>query len=127
MAEPRPGAVIPACFFAWLVPGAGHLYLGRTGKGLLFLGAIGAMFLLGVSMDARLQLYMGIDDPLALIISLGQVAMGLPYFVARGLGYEAGRVTSMTYDYGITFTAAGGLLNVLVVLDAYDTALGRKA
>ena len=32
----------------------------------------------------------------------------------------------MTYEYGNTFLVAAGLLNSLVVLDAYDIALGRK-
>ena len=50
----------------------------------------------------------------------------LPYFAARALGFEAGQVTSVTHEYGNTFTAVGGLLNILVILDAYDTAVGRK-
>ena len=119
--------VLPACLFAWLLPGAGHLYLGRRGKGLIFLGAIGALFLLGVGMDSRLQLYLGFEDPLALLFSLAQMAMGLPYFAARALGFEAGKVTSVTYEYGNTFTAVAGLLNILVILDALDTARGHKA
>jgi len=118
---------LPACLFAWLLPGAGHLYLGRRGKGLIFLGAIGALFLLGVSMDSRLQLYLGFEDPLALLFSLAQMAMGLPYFAARALGFEAGKVTSVTYEYGNTFTAVAGLLNILVILDTLDTARGHKA
>ena len=122
----RPGAALPACLFAWLIPGAGHLYLRRTGKGLLFLGAIGALFVLGVLLDARLQVYLGLDDPLAFLRSLAQMALGLPYFAARALGMEAGNVTSVTHEYGNTFTEVGGLLNVLVILDAYDTAVGRK-
>jgi hypothetical protein len=124
-ARPREaGRVVPACLFAWLLPGAGHLYLGRRGKGLLFLGAIGSLFLLGVAMDSRLQLYLGLEDPLALLFSLAQMAMGVPYFAARALGYEAGRVTSVTYEYGNTFTAVAGLLNILVILDAHDTVRG---
>jgi hypothetical protein len=118
--------VFPACLLAWLVPGAGHLYLGRRGKGLVFLGAIGALFVLGVMMHSRLQLYLGFEDPLALIFSLAQVAVGLPYFVARTLGFELGNVKAVTYEYGNTFTAVGGLLNILVIFDAYDTAAGRK-
>ncbi len=118
--------VVPACLFAWLLPGAGHLYLGRRAKGLIFMGAIGALFLLGVAMDSRLQLYLGFEDPLALLFSLAQMAVGVPYFVARALGFEAGLPTSVTFEYGNTFTAVGGLLNVLVILDAHDTALGRK-
>jgi hypothetical protein len=54
------------------------------------------------------------------------MALGVPYFLARAFGYESGRVTSVTYEYGNTFTEVGGLLNVLVILDAYDVAMGRK-
>ena len=123
--ETRRAAAIPACLFAWLLPGAGHLYLGRTAKGLAFLGAIGTLFVLGVAMDARLQMSLGLDDVLASLFSLAQMAIGLPYVLARGLGFE-GDVRSVTFEYGNTFTAVAGLLNILVILDAYDTALGRK-
>jgi TM2 domain-containing membrane protein YozV len=111
--------------FAWLLPGAGHFYLRRPGKALVFLGAIGALFLLGVAMDSRLEMNLGLDDLLASLFSLAQMAIGLPYVVARLLGV-GGDVRSVTFEYGNTFTAVAGLLNVLVVLDAYDTAVGRK-
>lgn len=127
LTEPRRAAVVPACLFAWLLPGGGHFYLGRTGRGLLFLLALSALFVLGVGMDARLQIYVGLEDPLLLITTWAQVAMGLPYFVAKGLGRETGLITSATYEYGLTFTAVAGLLNILVILDAHDIAVGRKA
>ena len=117
---------MPACLLAWLLPGAGHLYLGRPRKGLLLMVAVGALFVFGVALGARLQMYFGLDDPLALLRSLAQVGMGAPYFVARWLGYEAGRITAVTHEYGNTFTEVSGLLNVLVILDAYDSAIGRK-
>ncbi len=126
MAEARPGAALPACLLGWLVPGAGHLYLKRRGSGLVFLGAIVALFVLGLGMDARLEPHWALDDPLSFLRSLAQMAMGLPYFLARMLGFEAGRVTSIVHEYGNTFTEVGGLLNVLVILDAYDVAVGRK-
>lgn len=121
-----PARVIPAALLAWLVPGLGHLYLGRRVKGFIFMGCLLSLFLLGVAMDSRLQLYLGFEDPLALLFSLAQMAMGAPYFAARALGFEAGRVTSVTYEYGNTFTAVAGLLNILVILDALDTARGVK-
>jgi hypothetical protein len=117
---------VPACLLAWLLPGAGHLYLGRTRKGLVLLLAVGLLFVLGVALGARLQMYFGLDDPLALLRSLAQVGIGAPYFLARSLGYEAGHITAVTHEYGNTFTEVGGLLNVLLILDAHDTALGRK-
>ena len=54
------------------------------------------------------------------------VAHGLPYFVAKLLGHGSGRVVAITYEYGNAFAIVAGLLNMLVVLDAYDIAEGRK-
>ena len=124
----RPGLALPAVLLGWLLPGAGHFFLRRTGKGLLFLGAIGALFVMGVAMDARLQMYIGFDDPLAFLRSLAQMALGAPYFAARalGFGFDVELVKSVTHEYGNTFTEVGGLLNILVILDAYDIAMGRK-
>src|SRR5438093_1305896 len=116
--ETRRAAAIPACLFAWLLPGAGHLYLGRTAKGLAFLGAIGTLFVLGVAMDARLQMSLGLDDVLASLFSLAQMAIGVPYFAARALGFAAGPATSVTHASGNTFTAAGPLPHVPAILGA---------
>ena len=125
--ETSESRALPACLLAFMIPGLGHLYLSRKAKGLVFLGALGALYLLGVVLDARLSLYVGFGDPLALLRSVAQMAIGLPYFLIRTLGYGMGAVTSVTHEYGNTFTEVAGLLNVLVVLDAYDVAVGRKS
>ena len=52
--------------------------------------------------------------------------MGLPYVVAKMLGGGGGRVVAITYEYGNTFLIVAGLLNMLVVLDVFDVAQGRK-
>ena len=111
---------------AWVLPGLGHLFLGRRGKSLVLMGSIVALFVLGVMMDSRLQLHLGLEDPLALLFSAAQMGIGAPYVIARLLGFEAGLVTSPTYEYGNTFTAVAGLLNILVLLDALDTARGVR-
>jgi hypothetical protein len=54
------------------------------------------------------------------------MGIGAPYFLARSLGFDAGDVRSLTFEYGNTFTAVAGLLNVLVLLDALDIARGRE-
>ena len=35
-------------------------------------------------------------------------------------------ITRNTFEYGSTFTEVAGLLNILVALDAFDLAAGRK-
>ena len=42
------------------------------------------------------------------------------------LGLGKGVVTAASYEYGNKFLIVSGLLNTLVVIDAYDVALGRK-
>jgi len=115
---------VAAGLLAWVWPGLGHVFLGRCAKGLVLTGSILGFFVFGVSMDSRLQLHLGLEDPLALLFSLAQMGAGAPYVLARLLGFEAGVVTSPTYEYGNTFTAVAGLLNILVILDALDTARG---
>jgi Family of unknown function (DUF6677) len=122
-----PSRTVAAGLLGWVVPGLGHLYLGRRGKGLVLMAAILLLFVLGVMMDSRLQLHLGLEDPLALLFSAAQMGIGAPYVIARLLGFEAGLVTSPTYEYGNTFTAVAGLLNILVILDALDTARGVRS
>ena len=50
---------------------------------------------------------------------------GALYFIAKGMGVH-GDVTSITYEYGTTFTLTAGLMNLLLVLDCFDIAEGRK-
>lgn len=117
---------IPACLFAWLVPGGGHLFLGRVRSGLALSGSIGALFGLGLAMQARLDVKFGLEDPLAVLINVCQMATGAFYLAARGAGLAAGDVHAPSFEYGNTFTAVAGLLNMLALLDAYDVAAGRK-
>jgi len=47
----RKNTVAPfvAAFLAWIVPGAGHVYLGRTGRGVILFVTIAATFWAGVA------------------------------------------------------------------------------
>jgi hypothetical protein len=110
---------------AWLVPGAGHLWLGRRQKGLIFLVVLPLMFGLGLWLKGRLFPFEP-SEPLVALAALADVAAGLPNIIAHLAGAGAGDVTAITWEYGNTFTIVAGLLNLLVVLDVYDVAEGRK-
>jgi len=60
------------------------------------------------------------------LAALADLGIGALYFVAWGLGLGAGNVVAPSYEYGNTFLIVAGLLNVLVALDTYDIAVGRK-
>lgn len=83
------------------------------------------MFAVGLWLNGRLFPF-ELSQPLVALAALASLGNGLPYFVAAILGLGKGVVTAASYEYGNTFVIVGGLLNMLVVLDAYDIALGRK-
>jgi hypothetical protein len=110
---------------AWAIPGAGHLWLGRVYKGAIFLVTVPLMFAVGLWLQGRV-FPLEIAQPLVALAALADAGIGLPYFAARLLGGGAGEVTAITYEYGNTFLIVAGLLNMLIVLDAFDVAEGRK-
>ena len=113
------------CTVAWIVPGAGHLWLGRLQKGTVFLIVLPLMYATGLWLDGQIFSF-DLSQPLVALASLADLGIGAPYLIARVLGLGEGRVVAVTYEYGNSFLVVAGLLNTLVVLDAYDIALGRK-
>jgi hypothetical protein len=113
------------CLAAWAIPGAGHLWLGRRRKGLIFLVALPLMFAIGLAIKGRLFPF-DLSEPLVGLAAIADLGIGVTYFLASALGYGAGDVRIVTYEYGNAFLIVAGLLNLLVVIDAYDVALGRK-
>ncbi len=79
------------CAVAWFVPGAGHLWLGRRQKGLVFLIAITLMFAFGLWLEGRLFPF-EMTQPLVALMAIADIGVGLPYFIARTLGIGAGQV-----------------------------------
>ncbi|MFB3854262.1 MAG: DUF6677 family protein [Vicinamibacterales bacterium] len=124
-ARARSGNWILSCLAAWAVPGAGHILLGRRGKGVVFLVALPAMFMIGIAIGGRLFPF-EFSEPLVGLAAVADLGVGVIYFLASALGQGAGRVADVTYEYGNAFLVAAGLLNALVVLDVYDISMGRK-
>jgi len=121
----EPGMLALVCAAAWLVPGAGHLWLGRRQKGLVFLVVLPLMFAIGLMLRGRL-FPLEWSEPLVFLGAIADRGVGLPYILARAFDAGAGTVTAVSYEYGNTFLMVAGLLNFLVVLDAFDIGTGRK-
>lgn len=111
-----------------LVPGAGHALAGRRARAAVYFACTMGLFVFGIVYGARLQFHVGFDDPLAVVRSVAQVVVGAPYLIARILGFaqDPALITRATYEYGSTFVEVAGLLNILIALDAFDVASGRK-
>lgn len=98
---------------------------GRRQKGLIFLITLPVMFAVGLWLEGRLAPF-NFTDPLVGLAALGQTGIGVPKLIASTMGLGTGVVTAWSYEYGNTFLIVSGLLNLLVVIDAYDVRLGRK-
>jgi hypothetical protein len=121
----EPGTLVLLCLAAWAIPGAGHFWLGRAQKGLVFLVALTMLFAMGLVLQGRLFPF-DLSEPLVALAAIANAGLGLPWVVGRMLGLGGGVVTAVTYEYGNSFLIVAGLLNFLVILDAFDIAVGRK-
>ncbi len=121
-----PARTAVACLAAMIFPGLGHVVLGRWGRGLLLAGSLTAMFVLGLVMKGHLFTPVG-DEKLTYVFTILNMGLGLPYFLclAIGFGLEV-HATVQTFEYGNTFLAVTGALNLLAAMDAFDIAIGRK-
>ncbi len=117
---------VVAMLLAFLVPGAGHLYLGRRGRALGFFCIIVFLFVLGLSIDGALySLAERTGGLLNLFASIGSMGSGVLYFLGRATGPH-GNITSITFEYGRMFTLSAGLMNLVLMIDCFDIAIGRK-
>lgn len=128
---------ITAMVLAYLVPGAGHFYLGKRGRAVAFFVIVCVMFAIGLAIDGDLYTVTRTGGSLLrFLAALGSMGSGILYFVAVRWFYGVedtrsamgvhGDVTSITYEHGTAFLITAGLMNLLLMLDAFDLAEGRK-
>jgi hypothetical protein len=134
---------------AWLVPGGGHLYLGRRLKGAVFFSVVVTSFLLGLAFEGRPSVVDRRQPLLSCLQVFASVGTGPIEAVARGrifgslvyrlppedagpvprseVGRELRRRTEApSAPYGTAYLWTAGLMNILLILDAFDIAMGRK-
>ena len=129
--QPSPPVSVwaPAVALGWLIPGGGHLLLRKTGRGVLLLAAVTAMFLCGLMMRGAMFHPEG-SDLLTVLINyggfFGDICSGILYLLSAWLGYAQPDMPGAVHDYGTKFLVTAGLLNLLAIVDAYEIAAGRK-
>jgi TM2 domain-containing membrane protein YozV len=150
MSEPTVSLRNPpwAAFLAWLVPGLGHFYQGRTGKGILYAVCILGLYFMGMVMGEGKIVYWRWVNPMNnpekfCLYYLGQFFVGLPALPALiqstlhhygwdpvlwGLMAEPSQIElnglqtrlGKLVEIGSIYTCIAGLLNILAIYDAYE-------
>ncbi len=109
----------------WLVPGAGHLLLGKWVRAALLMVSIVGMFAIGIALAGKVYTP-NTGEPLDMLGFAGDLGSGLLYFLARLLGWGQAPVLVAVADYGSKFIVVAGLLNIVAAVDAHSLASGRK-
>jgi hypothetical protein len=137
-----------SCVLAWLVPGLGHMYLGKRNRAVVFFAVVVGMFGLGVVSDGAASLFEA-RQPLSFLSTFDNLATGPIDLISRHhtygsivftlppdegdprrielLGRLRARVRGVTYEYGNIYLLTAGLMNILLMLDCFDIATGRKS
>jgi len=124
-----------ALLLAWLLPGAGHWFIGLRTRAVLFGAAVIGILAAGIAMGglATVSVYghkwafllQVFDGPLALAAAVGQhlaqkaVTAGTATAWLKSLASPA---PSPITDLGMTFTLVSAAFNVLVMADAFYQA-----
>ncbi|MFC1850171.1 DUF6677 family protein [candidate division CSSED10-310 bacterium] len=121
--------VFQVILLAWLIPGAGHLYIGRVWKGVLFFVCLTFTFIFGLMLQGVIFIPGG-EDTQTLLISLfgtiGDFGVGLYYILCLFFYHLEGEITYQYYEIGMLFTLVAGVFNYLIIVDALDICKGRK-
>ncbi len=103
---------------AWLVPGLGHLIIGRRKKAALYFVVITTTFAAGTALAEGRNLSFDREGIyfLAYMFNAGQTALG--WLLTRSLELDH-RIPFL--QLGLTYTAVGCLLNVVAMMDFVTT------
>lgn len=147
---PAPaGKIMAALIAAWLLPGCGHIALGRVARGILFGVLVLGSFGLGLAHDGRLALRNDREPILSSLQVLANVGVGPADALARVRIYGSAaytlssalddpasetrlrtlrdRARSPVSAYGTAYLWTAGLMNLLLLFDVWDIGRGRKA
>ena len=146
-----------AALLAWLWPGAGHIYQGRIGKGILFMVCILVTYFWGLALGNGHVVYASMKKPDIRYPYAFQIGVGLPAMPAmlQAMAAKSGKDVlgnklmappgrrrpsdrpphpvneqmhdelatwheiGFPFEMGTLYTMVAGLLNMLVIYDAY--------
>ncbi len=115
-----------AGLLAWLVPGAGHWYLGQRSRGSVIFTAVGITFLMGIMLSG-LEM---IDPQNAKAWFCAQLLCGTPTLISLLIQDPTTTIKEIYgrgVDLGQVYAGVAGLLNLLCILDVLNRKLQSPA
>ena len=127
----RTGAPNLAVLLTWILPGAGHLYLGRITSGIVGFLIIEGLFLLGLELNGGMTFeYLDHELRTAFAPALSPEAGNLGGFIYQmksyGFGPEYRRPWPEHMHLGVLLTALSGVLNLFLMVHAHLAARSSR-
>lgn len=111
-----------------IVPGLSHYLLGKKIRALIFFCVVMLTFFFGIVLNGGI-FSLTYGNWLYRLGALAELGLGVPYFVSLIAGINKPTlelISSLMFGYGSTFLITAGLMNMLLMMDAFDIAIGRK-
>lgn len=109
-----------AVLLAWLFPGAGHIWLGRKDRGLLLGAIVVVLFVAGMALSDFRNISPFERHP---IWGAAHMFGGLLTALATGATWNLQIERDLPYYHvGCLYSAVATLLNLLLMVDAWDLA-----
>lgn len=122
------GESILITILAWLIPGAGHLALGLWRKALILGGSVYALFIAGLFLRGHFYDLSATGEGFVhYLYGLFNLGIGLLYMICYGTGSAMIEYPeAATFEYGNVCLLFAGLLNFMVMFNAYDLKVERS-
>ena len=116
--------MMTAGFLSWVLPGAGHLFIGERTRGIILIAAIAATFWTGVAVGGVKNT---VNYEQRRLWFMGQICTGSHALVAMGwsrLLPDDNKLIAYGHEeeISVVYTAICGMLNILIILDVLARA-----
>src|SRR2546421_514826 len=117
--QPAPQQDFLAGLLSYLVPGLGQIYQGRIGKGILFLAGVYGLFFYGMFLGKWQSTPYELRNGTQTENRGGASPVEAPKEYAGETIGEQQTNDDKSYDIGWVCTVVAGVLNILVIYDAF--------
>lgn len=112
-----------AALLAYVIPGAGHWYLGQKNRGTVLFITIGLTFLVGLILGSKEVVdptAPGVMARMTFIVQMGCGMLSVLSLMIQDTQVSIANVYGRGVDLGQLYTVIAGLLNILCVLNLLE-------
>ncbi|MCC6572415.1 MAG: hypothetical protein IT462_01375 [Planctomycetes bacterium] len=109
-----------ALLLGWLLPGLGHIYMGRRAHGALYGVVILGLYAAGVALSNGTAVSIKIHDVYFYCqILAGPLTIGMNFLGARGDWSLGNDLAILDHQTGVVYAALAGVLNLIVLCELH--------